>query len=59
MNRYDLEDKSDEYVKELADSGNFTGIFEYGWRMFNQERYQESFDYFIKIKDYNNFIVWE
>ena len=59
MTRKDLETWTDEQVKELADSGNFTGIFEYGWRMYNQERYQESFDYFIKIKDYDNFIVWE
>ena len=59
MNRYDLANKSDEKVKALADSGNFTGIFEYGWRMYNQEKYQESFDYFIQIVDYDNFIVWE
>ena len=59
MNRYDLQDKEDECVKELADGGNFTAIFEYGWRMYNQERYQESFDYFMKIKDSSNFIVWE
>ena len=59
MNRFDLEDKSDEYGKELADSGNFTAIFDYGFRMYNQEKYEESFKYFYQLKDSSNFIVWE
>ena len=59
MNRLDLKDKTDEEVKELADSGNFTGIFEYGIRLYNQERYREAFDYLIKIEKYDNCFVWE
>lgn len=59
INRLDLEHASDEEVKKLADSGNFTGIFEYGMRLFNQEKYQESYDYLIKLINSNNFIVWE
>lgn len=59
INRFDLEHASDEQVKKLADQGNFTGIFEYGMRMYNQDRYQESYDYLIKLVNFNNFIVWE
>ncbi len=59
MNRFDLQDKSDEYVKELADSGNYTAIFDYAYRMYNQDRYEEAFAYFYKIKDYKNTFVWQ
>ena len=59
MNRYDLKDNTDEEVKALADTGNYTGIFEYACRMYAQNRYEESFRYFYKIKDYDNFWVWE
>lgn len=59
MNRFDLQNKTDEEVKLLADSGNYVGIFEYAIRMYNQDRYKESFEYFYKIKDWGNFIVWE
>ena len=59
MNRLDLKDKSDIEVKELADSGNYTGIFEYGMRLYNQERYREAFEYFKKIEKYDNAFIWE
>ena len=59
MNRFDLQDKSDEYVKELADKGEFIGIFEYGMRLYNQDKNEEAFSYLYKLKDYNNFFIWE
>ena len=59
MNRYDLASWSDEKVKKLADSGDYTGIFEYACRMYAQEKYEESFRYFNKIKDYDNSWVLE
>ena len=59
MNRYDLASWSDEKVKKLADSGDYTGIFEYACRMYAQEKYEESFRYFYKIKDYDNSWVLE
>ena len=59
ISRLDLEHASDEEVKKLADSGNFSGIFEYGIRMYNQDKYQDSYDYLIKLINSDNFIVWE
>ena len=59
MNRFDLQNKSDEEVKALADQGEWIGIFDYGIRMYCQQRYQESFDYLYQIKDSSNFVVWE
>lgn len=58
-NRYDLEKWSDEEVKALADTGHFTGIFEYACRCYAKQEYEESFKYFYKIKDYDNSFVWE
>ena len=43
MNRLDLQDKTDEEVKALADAGEYIAIFEYGIRLFNQDRYRESY----------------
>ena len=57
--RFDLEDWTDEQVKQLADSGNYTGIFEYACRMETAENYKEAFAYFYKIKDFDNSFVWE
>ena len=59
MNRFDLQDKTDEEVKELADKGEWIGIFDYGLRMVAQDRYEEAFKYLYQIKDSNNFFVWE
>ena len=59
MNRFDLQSWNDEEVKNLADKGEFIGIFEYAIRLYNQEKYRESFAYFYKIKDYDNFFIWE
>ena len=59
MNRFDLQGKSDEEVKALADKGEWIGIFDYGIRMYCKGRYQESFDYLYRIKDSDNSFVWE
>ena len=59
MNRIDLQDKTDEEVKALADAGEYIAIFEYGIRLFNQERYRESYEYLKQIEKYDNFLVWE
>ena len=59
MNRLDLQDKTDEEVKALADAGEYIAIFEYGIRLFNQERYRESYEYLKQIEKYDNFLVWE
>ena len=59
LNRLSLESYSDEDVKILADKGNGNAIYEYAMRLYNHEQYQESWDYFMKIKDCNNFFIWE
>ena len=59
MNRLDLQDKTDEEVKALADAGEYIAIFEYGIRLFNQDRYRESYEYLKQIEKYDNFLVWE
>ncbi len=59
MNRLDLQNKTDEEVKSLADSGNFIGIFEYGMRLYNKENYKEAFKYLYSVKDHDNFFIWE
>lgn len=58
MTRNDLETWTDEQVKELADKGEFIGAFEYGIRMYNQDRYQESWDYLYPLVNHNNFFIW-
>ena len=58
MNRYDLEGKSNEEVKKLADEGHYAAIMEYGLRMMKEEKYQEAFNYLYSIKNYDNSIVW-
>ena len=57
MNRFDLENKSDEEVKQLADEGNKTAMAEYGLRLYNQDRYEEAFSYLYPLKDLNNSFV--
>lgn len=59
MNRRDLVNWTDEQVKELAGTGDFIGAFEYGIRMYNQDRYQESWDYLYPLVNSNNFFIWE
>ena len=59
MNRNDLEKLSDAEVKKFADEGHYAAIFEYAFRLKKQKKYQDAFDYFYKIKDYNNFFVWQ
>lgn len=59
MNRNDLANWSDEEVKALADTGNYTAIYEYGERLYFQKRYRESFKYLYSLVDYDNFLIWE
>ena len=57
--RKDIENWSDEQVKALADTGHYTGIFEYACRCYAQEKYEESFKYFYQLKDFDNSFIWE
>ena len=59
MNRLDLENKTDNEVKELADQGNKTAMMEYGVRLNAQGKYQEAFNYLHPLKDIENTFIWE
>ena len=59
MDRRDLASYTDNQAKALADTGNYIAIFDYACRMYAQDRYEESFNYFYKIKDYDNSFIWE
>lgn len=57
--RNDLKDYSDRQVKRLADQGNVIAIFEYGMRLENRNQYKRAFKYLYKLKDIDNFFIWE
>ena len=58
MNRNDLASWSDEQVKELADSGDYNAMYEYGARLYVRDENREAFKYLYPLVKFNNSIIW-